>query len=266
MPAVSAPDRKLVAARFSAASERYDEFAGHHRLIGAELLRRIEGLPAASILELGCGTGILSEGLSRLFPKAHKVFTDMAPGMVTVCRRRVPPSNLVRHTIWDFEETFQGSSRDLVVSSCALQWVMDPAVFVRRLADIVSPGGFTSHAIPVKGMLREIEYSFTGSGAGWNSLDYLCGARWDSLLSGAGFTIVDSCTKTFTLHYPSPSESLRAVTGIGASLAGHNGAAHVSTSDMRKALHLYRSMFEDASGMVPASYEIHFVTARRADH
>jgi len=263
LPAVSVPDRQLVASRFSGAADIYDEHAGHQVLIAAELLHMLESLEAETILELGCGTGILSEGLSRLFPMAYKVFSDAARGMVAVCRRRVPPSNLVQHTIWDFEDTRCDRSYDLVVSSCALQWLRSPERFMKKLASLVASGGHTVHAIPVTGMLHELESSFTCSGGTWNSLNYLHGNQWNALIEGSGFTVLDSATRTFTLRYGSPAESLRAVQRIGASLSGHFGAVEATPGEVRRAFQFYRNMFGDSCGTVPASYEIHFVRAVR---
>jgi len=216
-----------------------------------------------SILELGCGTGILSGKLNDSFPEVLKTFTDGAFGMVRVCRSKIPESDLVRHRVWDFEEMACDKEYGLVVSSCALQWLCDPDSFTMRLHSLLEPEGVTVHAIPVRGMLGELEESFSLTGGEWNTLNYLCGSEWDSLFEKAGFDVTGSYTKDFTVDYPSAVDALRALRGIGASLSGHSGAVSIPPGSLRKALSFYQKEYAGNSGTVPASYRVHFLIAER---
>jgi malonyl-CoA O-methyltransferase len=261
--AVFSPDRKLVASRFSEASPIYDHHAQHHLLIAGELMNIAAHMNPRSVLELGCGTGILSMKLNESFPMAKKVFTDGACGMVQVCRSKIPASDTVNHRVWDFEEMICDTEYGLVISSCALQWLCDPASFAPGLFSLVEPGGVTVHAIPVRGMLGELEQSFSLTGGEWNSLNYLRGYEWNNLFLKAGFDVKESYTRDFTVHYPSAVDALRALRGIGASLSGHSGAVSIPPVSLRKALAFYQREFSGASGAVPASYRIHFLSAER---
>lgn len=260
----STSDAARIRCRFSKAAPQYDRYAAHHRMIARELLRHLAGLRCQRILELGCGTGILSRGLKKLFPESSILLTDSAPGMVSVCRTRVHPSSLVRHSLWDFESAEFPGSFDLAVSSCALQWLARPEEFGKRLFHAVSPGGWTAHAIPVTGMLRELESSFLGTGCTSPSLDYLSGEEWNGVFSEAGFAIAGSLTRRFTVMYPSPADAVRAVNGIGASLSGLSRGDDVSPAALRRALGYYGERFGAPCGEVPASYEVHFLLARRS--
>lgn len=263
MPTISSPDRHLILNNFSRAAGRYDEFAIHHRRIAVELIEMIKHSRPGSVLELGCGTGILSKMLNGLFPCASKVFTDGASGMVKVCRTKVPPSFLVRHTIWNFEESECTRLYDLVVSSCAAQWVIDPVRFTEKIASLVAPGGSTAHAIPVKGMLKEFQHSFEQTGAKWNSLNYLTGNQWNELFRNSGFRIVESRTHPVSVGFSSPCKALRALNGIGASLSGHRESSSTEPGMLRRALRKYSSDFKDQRGIVPSTYSVHFLKAVR---
>ena len=263
MPEVSLSDRKLILSNFSRAADGYDEFAIHHRRIAEELAEMIRHSQPDSVLELGCGTGILSKKLNRLFPCASKVFTDGASGMVRVCRTKVPPSFLVRHTIWNFDKSECNRLYDLVVSSCAAQWVMDPVRFTEKIASLVAPGGSTAHAIPVKGMLREFQHSFEKTGVKWNSLNYLTGDQWDELFRRSGFRIVESRTRSVSVGFSSPAKALKALNGIGASLSRHGNFSSTEPGILRKALRKYSSDYEDKRGFVPSTYSVHFLKAVR---
>lgn len=261
MQSVLIPETEIVLSQFSDAAGVYDTFAEHHRLIASKLLDVVTRLNPENLLELGCGTGILSAGLNMLFPEAYMEFTDGASEMVKICRGRIPSSKQVSHSVLDFEAIERDSRYDLVVSSCALQWLRNPASFVSRLPSLLNPGGYTVHAIPVKGMLGELEQSFVETQGTWNSLNYISGAEWDGLFQQAGFSIENSFSCDFSVIYKSSVESLRAVRGIGASLSSHRDASVVSPGVLRKALNYYSCNYGDESGAVPATYKVHFVVA-----
>ena len=263
LPVLSVPETGLIRARFSSAAENYDRYAVHQKQIARILSGITAEISCSRILELGCGTGILSRLLRDIHPEAHLLLTDSAPGMVSVCRTRVHPSSLVRHSIWDFENSLCEQPHDLVVSSCSLQWLRNPADFGHRLHGMVSPGGETAHAIPVKGMLKEFQGSFAKTGIEWPSLNYLTGEEWDRMFIESGFRILESFPGTFPVRYESPSAALKALRGIGASLSTGTDSGQVHHSDLRNALDSYRENYGDSGGMVPATYEVHFVRAER---
>ncbi len=193
------PETEIVLSQFSDAAGVYDTYAEHHRLIASKLLNLTCNLKPKSLLELGCGTGILSEGLNLLFPDAYKEFTDGASEMVKFCQSKIPSSKLVSHNVLDFEKIEGNSKYDLVLSSCALQWVRDPDSFISQLPSLINHGGYTAHAIPVKGMLFELEESFAKIDGDWNSIQYFSGEKWIDLFYQAGFKIEQSFTDDFTV-------------------------------------------------------------------
>src|SRR3569623_364075 len=90
---VRRPDRRLpvrIADAFHRAGH-YDRHAAVQREVADRLAARILalGLPHdARILEIGCGTGFLGEGLVGRLPFAHYSMPDIAPGRVERARRR----------------------------------------------------------------------------------------------------------------------------------------------------------------------------------
>ena len=76
-----------LAQHFGKAAPYYHHQAQVQRYAADRLLDWIETtqvLPG-KILELGCGTGFLSQGLVQLFPQNDLEITDLAPGMVEFC-------------------------------------------------------------------------------------------------------------------------------------------------------------------------------------
>lgn len=91
------------------------------------------------VLEVGCGTGQLTEQLARHGCDVTAI--DIGPSMIALACRRLGRAP-VRFAVVSFEE-FEGgnSSFDLVVSATAFHWV-DPEVKFEKTARVLRPGGW----------------------------------------------------------------------------------------------------------------------------
>src|SRR4051812_33160504 len=97
-----------------------------HRVLAA-LLR-----PGMSVLDVGCGTGAITEGIARAVVPGEVVGIDRDASLL-------PASGtfLVQDaTTMEFDRRF-----DVVTAARALQWMSDPAEAVRRMARAAKPGG-----------------------------------------------------------------------------------------------------------------------------
>ncbi len=96
------------------------------------------------VLDIGCGTGGTSFlATSLVGPAGCVVGVDKAPEAVTVARERAAFAGLtnvyfVTHELATYESE---SSFDALIGSRILMYFRDPAVLLRRLAQLVKPGG-----------------------------------------------------------------------------------------------------------------------------
>lgn len=150
-----------VSTRFGAAAGRYDRHAGVQRQIASRLVARITRLALPDrprILEVGCGTGLLTRMLGEHFSEADWTITDLSPDMVAHARDRLRLGGVVRYRVMDGEHPLLDdgqTSFDLICSSMALQWFEDPARGLARLAGLLAPGGHLVVALPVHGTFAE---------------------------------------------------------------------------------------------------------------
>jgi ubiquinone/menaquinone biosynthesis C-methylase UbiE len=95
--------------------------------------------PGSIVLEVGCGTGQLTESLARFDFELTAI--DIGPSMVEAARRRLGNSAVTFHRT-SFEE-FDGAeaSLDLIISATAYHWI-DPDVRYRKPARLLRPGGW----------------------------------------------------------------------------------------------------------------------------
>jgi tRNA (cmo5U34)-methyltransferase len=73
------------------------------------------------VLELGCGTGNLSELIARNFPNARLTLVDLSDSSLRTCRSRMPTSAQVEYVHRDFRElVFADNQFDLILSTISL--------------------------------------------------------------------------------------------------------------------------------------------------
>lgn len=152
--------KQRIATRFGAA-ETYDDAARVQRLVAARLAERIAAAGGAPmrILELGCGTGFLSQHLRRLFPDADLTVSDLAPEMRDRALRRLESlrgQGDVRALVLDAEAPeAAGEGYDLICSSLSMQWFTDRAATLARLAAMLAPGGMMAFSTLCAGSFDE---------------------------------------------------------------------------------------------------------------
>lgn len=135
--------KKTVADAFAAAAATYETAAEAQTRAADRLTELVRGLklpPSPTVLEVGCGTGLLTR---RLLPAlgGDWLVTDISPAMVEAARTAVPAPN-ARFRAMDAEnpDTPAGLC-DLVVSNLAAQWFGDLGRAVNRLLACLAPGG-----------------------------------------------------------------------------------------------------------------------------
>lgn len=73
-----------------------------------------------SILDLGCGTGTISQRISNRFPKSRIVCLDIASNMIEISRYKLSDHMHSEHLVGDFNKIKDRGKFDVVVSSLAL--------------------------------------------------------------------------------------------------------------------------------------------------
>jgi len=141
--AESAPERaqrETQRALFDGIAARYDAARpGYPPRILAFLARTAGLRPGSDVLEIGCGTGQLTEPLARAGYRVTAV--DPGPALVAAARTRVV-GFAVTFAVTPFEDlAAPGGSFDLAVSAAAFHW-LDPGTAFPQVARLLRPGGW----------------------------------------------------------------------------------------------------------------------------
>ncbi|HTH96857.1 MAG TPA: methyltransferase domain-containing protein [Stellaceae bacterium] len=135
-----------VARRFGRAAVSYDGAAELQRGVADDLMTRIRTLDLPRrprVLEIGCGTGLLSRQLAALDP-VLLCLTDIAPEMARMAAAR---QDLASPLVMDgARPCFAEGSFDLIAASMSMQWFDEPAMALPRLCALLAPGGTLAFA------------------------------------------------------------------------------------------------------------------------
>ncbi|MGH2977346.1 MAG: class I SAM-dependent methyltransferase [Gaiellaceae bacterium] len=132
-----------------------------------ELLRRHGLGKSATLLDLGCGTGLLAAAAAA--SEARRVVgVDPSPAMLEVARRRSEPVEWVEAGFLTYEH--EGDQPQLVHSRHALHHLPDfwKGVALARIHDLLAPGGVL--------VLRDLVYDFEAAEAPRRVEEWLAGA------------------------------------------------------------------------------------------
>ena len=158
--------------RFARAIATYEAQASVQRFAAerlAELLGETLHTLAPRLLEIGCGTGLLSRLLAARFAPSELVVNDLCAEM-GVCFANVPR---VRFLPGDAQTVPWPGLFDAIVSASAIQWFDDLDAFARRCADALPKGGVLAVSSFGPATLREVR-DLTGRGLDYLDFDRFC--------------------------------------------------------------------------------------------
>lgn len=134
-------NKQLLQKRFTKQAQSYDEFASVQKKMANHLLVNLNDEQAdIHILEIGCGTGYLTERLLQQFPHCQIAAVDLAPGMIDMAKSRIYDKRVV-FACNDAEEMILDNTYDLIISNATFQWFNQLENTICRLYKVLNPNG-----------------------------------------------------------------------------------------------------------------------------
>jgi malonyl-CoA O-methyltransferase len=266
-PVLSDHDIEAVKGSFSTAARTYELYAGVQREVADELSMMAASLSceAYRILDIGCGTGILSVRLKEIYPASSVFGVDIAVPMLSEAGRRGrlrPSASDCRYL------PFRGRVFDMAASSLAYQWVPDLGHALTEAIRVLRPGGIFVMSTLGPGTLKELRASYEAA-TGMDSSPPEAALRdagvvRDALID-AGFKDVTAQSRAVARTYADMTSLLRALKMTGASPRHVGRGAGLSMAAFaRRAGRFYVSRFPAPGKGIRATYEAIYAMGRRA--
>ncbi|KAM9770408.1 arginine-hydroxylase NDUFAF5, mitochondrial isoform 2-T2 [Menidia menidia] len=210
-------------------------------------------------LDLGGGRGHIAEHLSpevvqRLF------LTDISHQALKRRRASEIPTGCVRAD----EEflPFRENSFDLVVSSLALHWINDLPGALKQVQRVLRPDGVFLGAMAGGDSLFELRCALQlaeaerEGGCSPHISPYTGTTDLGALLGQAGFSMLTVDVDDVQVDYPGIMEVMTDLQGMGESNCAWNRRGLLHRDTMLAAAAIYREMYGNPDGSVPATFQI----------
>jgi len=131
---------------FDKSAARYDgAFGGASRKFYRLLLSQVELRQDATVLDVGCGTGVILHSMADACP-INGYGIDMSENMIEQAKQKCPEMKI---QVSRCEETpFDDNTFDVITACMAFHHFSDKAGFVKEAARIIKPGGCVYIADP----------------------------------------------------------------------------------------------------------------------
>lgn len=179
-------NKREVADHFKRSIASYDDNAIAQKMIVDKLFQILESFhldyTPKKILEIGCGTGILTARLRKLFPDSELSINDLVEELCVYTTKKLQIVD--RYLAGDIEQIDLCDKYDLIISSSTFQWFTHPESTFKKLYRHMSANSIMLFSTFGKENLSEIRI-LQGSG-----LHYLTSEETTQILS-----------KYFEVHY-----------------------------------------------------------------
>lgn len=271
-------NRHHVRQHFSQAAAHYDEAAVLQKMLAEQLDERLAlvKVEVARALDLGAGTGFLTEKLVQRYPQARITALDLSEGMLARNAQRfntnASSSFKEKLTNWlgrravavDYVQAdayaipLADASQDLVVSNLMLQWCDDLDSVLAEIRRVLRPQGLLMFTTLGPDTLKELRQAWcqVEGDAGHERMNRFIDMHdiGDALIrAGFGQPVMD--VESYRLTYAEPIAVLRDLKTIGATNA-HQHRQHGLTGKTRfKAMLSAYGFSRDSDNRVSATFE-----------
>src|SRR3954452_12361599 len=171
----------------------YDATSAPQQSWAAPVLERLLGIaPDATVLDVGCGAGRVTEALAALLPRGRVLAVDASEEMVRLARARLGD----RADLWcqDVLDLDLAEPVDAVFSTAVLHWVPDHERLWARLAAALRPGGRlevqcggAGNVAAVCAVIDDVAAELAPELAGWSPWVFATPEETEPRLRRAGF-------------------------------------------------------------------------------
>ncbi len=277
-------NRQHIKAHFSHAAPSYEEAAILQKTVAERVDERLEltTIEVQTVLDVGSGTGLLTEKVIARYPLAKCFAVDLSESMLWQSKSRLQTPRFsalgsfinrflnncsltkgfasktaaTRINADVYQLPFADNSVDLIVSNLMLQWCDDLDAVFAEFRRVLRPEGLLMFTTFGPDTLKELRLAWRTTDADYEHVNHFIDMHdiGDALIrAGFGQPVMDM--ELFTLTYDKPMGVLKDLKAIGATNANQNRSQGLmGKAKFHAMLEAYEGLRKD--GKIPATYEV----------
>lgn len=212
-------NKELVRKSFARGLATYHQHAKAQQQICSELAEMIRNYTTKEpkqILEIGCGSGFLSQELFQTYLQSHFFMNDLVAEAEAAIRLFIDPAGQqqVDFMAGDAESLDFPSNLDLIASASTVQWFHHLDVFFERMAERLNHSGILAFSTFGEDNFKEIT-ALTQQGISYPSVERI------SENLNPFYSILEKREKKIVLYFDHPIDVLKHIRHTG--VKGHLG-------------------------------------------
>lgn len=261
----STTDTAVIANSFSQAAQTYDAWSFIQTLVARRLCSLLPDA-AERILDMGCGTGLMTDLVRKKYRTAFITGVDPARGMIELCEKRFAHDKRMTFVANTAEQYAAPCSFDLIVATCSAHWFPDKQKVLNNFRTSLTPDGRVAAAIPLEGSLPELYESFrVATGSDMPGLKLLSPEEYYALFSEAGFALEQAIVEEIRMTLPDAMFALNSLRKIGGAPKGLSDSSPIPDDQLHRLVDFYHEHFSTVNG-VHQTYQFLFCAARNSAH
>lgn len=256
-------DKDKARLSFDRAAHRYDQSAKLQQMVARFLVDLVvtQKPQAQTILDLGCGTGQVTESMCQHYPGAEVIGLDFSQRMLHETQQRLSGRGYDAALVCADAERipFADNYFDLMVSSLMLQWSNHLQHTLQRYHRALRADGRLFFSTFTEGTLVEVKSSWQHVDQTPHTSQFLSIEALKSTVEAAGFSRVNVISDTIIMTYSSVREMIMEIKQIGASNAHKQRERGLTGKQRFQAFEQAFEAFRQKDGQYPCTWQLAYV-------
>ncbi|MEB8433771.1 malonyl-ACP O-methyltransferase BioC [Cocleimonas sp. KMM 6892] len=252
-------DKKTTRLHFERAADTYDASAVLQKEVANRLSGRLDYIKHSpkTVLDVGSGTGFITQDLLKRYPKSSIVALDLAHSMASKSQQLGGWFRKPLAVCADAEQLpLKADSIDLIISSLMLQWSNDLKQTFAGFHSVLAPNGLLLFSTLGPETLREMRESWATVDNVPHTSHFLDMHEIGDALLQSGFINPVTDMEMITMTYTNVRQIMRDIKQIGANNSHSGRSKGLMGKQKLKAFETAYEQFKTDEGLYPATWEV----------
>ena len=241
-------DKSIIQRNFDRHAHEYDHNARIQNRVAHELISRNKDDLKGDILDIGSGTGIISQ-ITGLQPTQIDISQKMCEISGSICA--------------DAEELpFKDESFDFVISSLTIQWLDDLKQLCSEIKRVLKPGGRFALSSFSSGTLQELNDCYSYLDQKKHLINFTSSMQIFAAMKMAGLEGVEIHSQNIVYQHRNLKEILNSMRKIGATYPVNVASGLKGKKYFEKLENIYKAKFEKG-GTIPVTWQAIYISGRK---